>query len=496
MTEVYAAQLQSAGDHDGTLEDSPKLALKRSSIREPSADQRNLIKKIILELENQLEALRPLRQSNILDVLDFKIDYSSEVWQVNILTEFANKGSLNEVLELVDALPVARVRSWFTELLEALDFYHRNGVIHKDVHAGNVLLFRSSAGATLVKLADGGFQSQLHHLHNLTSPVSSSVRPSSWSPPERIDESDRHTRKTDVWDLGIVFLQMLFGLNVTQQYISTTAFMDAHQLSAPLEEFTRKLFKAEPKKRPSAFDLLPYEFLRTEAPVEAPSAALLSRARLPSTSLLGRRSRRESVPAPLSRYASEWVEVGRLGKGGFGEVVKARNKLDGRIYAIKKITQTSSALSEVLSEVMLLSRLNHPYVVRYYTAWPEENVSDVFESDEESTTADTTSELSPGYQEASIEFGHSTGGLDFISSSGYPKIEFGDDSEEEEDDSAFESEEGEEDDADGMWFLLPLYRRCFTLRCLPFALNRQYSLLSWKLPGALQAKMIPKLFLL
>lgn len=39
---------------------------------------------------------------------------------------------------------------------------------------------------------------------------------------------------------------------------------------------------------------------------------------------------------PYSRYRSDFEEVEFLGKGGFGEVVKARNKLDARPYAISE----------------------------------------------------------------------------------------------------------------------------------------------------------------
>ena len=38
-----------------------------------------------------------------------------------------------------------------------------------------------------------------------------------------------------------------------------------------------------------------------------------------------------------SRYAHDFEELGKIGEGGFGQVFKARNKLDGHIYAIKKI---------------------------------------------------------------------------------------------------------------------------------------------------------------
>ena len=55
--------------------------------------------------------------------------------------------------------------------------------------------------------------------------------------------------------------------------------------------------------------------------------------------------------------------------GGFGAVVKARNRLDGRTYAIKKIKlglPDQGLHQKVLREVLTLARLNHEYVVRYY----------------------------------------------------------------------------------------------------------------------------------
>ncbi|KAL9102752.1 MAG: hypothetical protein Q9187_009087, partial [Circinaria calcarea] len=152
-----------------------------------------------------------------------------------------------------------------------------------------------------------------------------------------------------------------------------------------------------------------------------------------------------------SRYSNDFVEAGRLGRGGFGEVVRARNKIDSRIYAIKKITQTSpSALSGVLSEVILLSQLNHPNVVRYYTAWIEDEGRLVEDEkkhlDCEATGASECSSITP-LNSSNLDFDHGAPGLDFISSSGYPKIEFGYESGEEEQESdAVDDEDGEDDE--------------------------------------------------
>lgn len=113
---------------------------------------------------------------------------------------------------------------------------------------------------------------------------------------------------------------------------------------------------------------------------------------------------------------------------------------DGHFYAVKKITQTSaSALSGVLSEIILLSRLNHPNVVRYFTAWIEDEGPREGSKDPSCATADESISALGG---SDVAFGQSTGGLDFISSSGFPKIEFGYDS--GEDDTSSEAVDDDE----------------------------------------------------
>ncbi|KAJ8111452.1 hypothetical protein ONZ43_g5619 [Nemania bipapillata] len=189
--------------------------------------------------------------------------------------------------------------------------------------------------------------------------------------------------KSDVWDFGVVFLQMIFGLDVFQR-------------------------------------------LRRDSTVQYGAS---------------------------SRYREDFVEEGRLGKGGFGEVVKARKKLDGQIYAIKKITQRSQAsLTEILKEVRLLSQLSHPAVVRYYNTWLEE-IPDFSDTDGETSTEylNTDGSRDTETQDLEIQFATSTGGLDFISSS-HPNIEFGydDSGSEEEDDPGQNGQDGDdsEDDSD------------------------------------------------
>ncbi|KAG8428744.1 eukaryotic translation initiation factor 2-alpha kinase [Metarhizium acridum] len=141
--------------------------------------------------------------------------------------------------------------------------------------------------------------------------------------------------------------------------------------------------------------------------------------------------------AVVSRYTEDFVEEGRLGKGGFGEVVKARKKLDGQIYAIKKVNQRSHAsLTEILKEVRLLSQLSHPAVVRYYNTWVEE-VPDATDTEGGTSTEGYTEETEETVSDGiDIQFATSTGGLDFMSSNA--AIEFGYD--DDSDDNAIEDD--------------------------------------------------------
>lgn len=73
-----------------------------------------------------------------------------------------------------------------------------------------------------------------------------------------------------------------------------------------------------------------------------------------------------------SRYRKEFKEMIALGKGASGKVWKVRNRLDKRIYAVKRIDlddNDKSLSRRILREVRTISRLVHKNIVRYYASW-------------------------------------------------------------------------------------------------------------------------------
>ncbi|XP_055636325.1 wee1-like protein kinase [Toxorhynchites rutilus septentrionalis] len=79
----------------------------------------------------------------------------------------------------------------------------------------------------------------------------------------------------------------------------------------------------------------------------------------------------------ISRYEKEFIELMLLGEGEFGLVYQCLNRLDGCIYAIKRSIKPvagssfeKTALNEVYAHAVLGK---HDNVVRYYSAWAENN---------------------------------------------------------------------------------------------------------------------------
>ncbi|KAK7432526.1 eukaryotic translation initiation factor 2-alpha kinase [Neonectria magnoliae] len=440
------------------------LGLKEAILRSSGKDSKEF-KKQLQSVESRLEDLKTVKRvqhRHLVEILDFKVQSglvtdptAANTWTVSVMTPLAEKGSLEELLELAGHIEVGKVRSWTRDLLDALSFLHNKNIAHQDIHPGNILLFREATGEIVPKISDFWYQREIHTIsaHKQGLPGLNTAKSAYWLPPEIAGASKpQYNSKTDIWEFGVVFVQMIFGLDVLRTYSSPKNLMESFTLSHSLQELVSRFFKEDKQKRPRAFELGSSEFLATDAPVlfDDASAILSSSPSLASLQVLPQRLRRDSATRgpTMSRYTEDFVEEGRLGKGGFGEVVKARKKLDGQIYAIKKITQRSQAsLTEILKEVRLLSQLSHPAVVRYYNTWVEE-IPDVADTEDDTSTDYFTEDTrETGSAGIDIQFATSTGGLDFMSSNAHVEFDY-DDSDEEDEDEEDETEDDEPSDID------------------------------------------------
>nr|XP_057914310.1 interferon-induced, double-stranded RNA-activated protein kinase [Doryrhamphus excisus] len=80
-------------------------------------------------------------------------------------------------------------------------------------------------------------------------------------------------------------------------------------------------------------------------------------------------AKRADIKGPyVSRFKEDFDFMEYISRGGFGEVFRAKHKLEGKDYAVKVVPWEENSIREVSA----LSELHHNNIVRYYTCWLEE----------------------------------------------------------------------------------------------------------------------------
>lgn len=70
------------------------------------------------------------------------------------------------------------------------------------------------------------------------------------------------------------------------------------------------------------------------------------------------------------RFLKDFEDIEEIGSGGFGQVFKAKHKIDGKTYAIKRVKYNTE---KTVREVTALASLSHDNIVQYHTCWQGED---------------------------------------------------------------------------------------------------------------------------
>ncbi len=127
-----------------------------------------------------------------------------------LVMQYVDGGSLAARLDRLGRAPVDETRRVLIELAEALDYAHRQGVVHRDVKPENVLL--SSAGASYrPRLCDFGVAVRPYHdrgagAHDVAAGTAAYASPEQWWGTAEVD------RRSDLYSLGALGYRMLAGV--------------------------------------------------------------------------------------------------------------------------------------------------------------------------------------------------------------------------------------------------------------------------------------------
>ncbi len=261
------------------------------------------------------EALAAARlvHPNIVQVFDFGLDENQH--QHFIVMEHVPGHSCAELLRDRGRLDVERAVEVVSQACRGLDYAHRNGVVHRDVKPGNLLV----SEAEVVKLADFGI-ARATDQSSITQ-VGSVLGTAAYLAPEQA-RGEEAGPQADLYSLGVVTYQLLSGrLPYEATSLSELALKQQREAPPPLDhlnpgiapELARAVALAlalDKVQRPS--DAMAFaEALRAGAhgiarpTTDVPTSNLGTRA---ATRVLGRRD-----PTAATRVAPDEPPVGTRG---------------------------------------------------------------------------------------------------------------------------------------------------------------------------------------
>ncbi|MCH2621589.1 MAG: Stk1 family PASTA domain-containing Ser/Thr kinase [Actinomycetota bacterium] len=222
-------------------------------------DQFSKDQQFVERFRREAQRAANLNHPNIVSVFD----WGEERGTYFIVMEYVEGRSLAEMIRTEGSIHPDKVAEISSEVAAALSFAHRNGIVHRDVKPGNVLVSPNGH----VKVADFGIARALANVQSELTQAGTVMGTATYISPEQAQGMEIDPR-SDLYSLGVMIYEMLSGrppftgetpVAVAYQHVQDSPVSPRAMgvsVAESLEAVTMKLLAKNPVNRyPTAEDL-------------------------------------------------------------------------------------------------------------------------------------------------------------------------------------------------------------------------------------------------
>jgi len=226
----------------------PNEQLVTNSVPDPSRQSQ-------IALASEFRTLASLRHPHIISVLDYGFDETQFPYFTMELLE-----SARPITEVSGDLSEAVRWQLIMQMLQALAYLHRRGILHRDLKPDNVLVLATDAGSYQIKVLDFG----LAVAHDYTNESETIVGTLAYVAPE-ILQMQTATRESDLYAVGMMMYEMLAGeypfdmgavTDLMQSILYFKPRLNVPGIERPVRSVLRRLLNKEPDKRYASAELV------------------------------------------------------------------------------------------------------------------------------------------------------------------------------------------------------------------------------------------------
>lgn len=222
------------------------LAIKQISLQVTPERMEGLI----ISINRELDVLNQISHENIVEFKDFVLTNNN----IYLVTEFCNNKNLEELMIRKGLVKVRNALVIVSHIADAMAYLNAKDIIHRDLKPANILIHNHTA-----KVADFGLarmvkedDSKIYLTEGIGTPL--------YMAPEVYEGTYLENKfKCDVWSLGMILYEMIFGrlpwrgkseyMHFVEIRTKPLEFPNGHNVHKFVLDLIGKMLEKDPKER-------------------------------------------------------------------------------------------------------------------------------------------------------------------------------------------------------------------------------------------------------